>query len=339
MNAVVESYYTDVVKAESDQKRQRLNKLESACSDKEQQIRDRRRELRNLAREFGTSADAATLTQRQQILLNELGLYRNELARREFEVGELASQLASQQALLDNLDNSEVSAQEVDFLLNSDPIARQLALELAMKKKEQSFNDMAVSRNSKARSKYAERYDRELQMLQEEYDAKVEEVQQKVRQRKRSLIMADIVKYQTSHDVKKQQYKALANKVKELKAQASKFGGSTVDIEMQRSDLKRSEMILAELNSEREKLRVELQNTPRITVRETAEDPVTPSGQFVRTALTFLAMLGSFCCPAVALTLWDAQSRRINTADDVAKGLRCRLSVRCRSFRRASFAS
>lgn len=321
VNAVVDSYYTDVVKAETDQRRARLNKLETACSDKEQQIRDIRRELRNLATQYGTT-EAETITQQQQNVINELSLYRGELARREFETGELSVQLAAQKALLDNLDNNEVPADEVDFMMNTDPIARELSIELARKKQEQTYNDVAVSPKSKTGNKFAERYSRELQMLQEQYDQKVKEIKEKVRQRKRSLIMADIVKLETSFDVKKKQYEALTKKYDDLKEKASKFGGTTVDIEMQRADLKRSEVILAELNAEREKLKVELQNAPRITVREPAEDPVTPSGGLKRKALTLFAMLIAFCFPAVALTLWDTQSRRINTAEDVSKGLR-----------------
>jgi capsular exopolysaccharide synthesis family protein len=41
----------------------------------------------------------------------------------------------------------------------------------------------------------------------------------------------------------------------------------------------------------------------------------------MRVLLTLMAAGGIFCCPAAVIVLWDTQSRRINTSDDISRGL------------------
>ena len=91
---------------------------------------------------------------------------------------------------------------------------------------------------------------------------------------------------------------------------------------MLRENLKQLEAVYSELNNRREKTKVELKSAPRITLFEKAEDPLMPSNGMFRAMLTALAMLAAFCCPAAVVILWDAHTRRINTADDVSQGLR-----------------
>ena len=181
VNSVVDSYLTDVVKVEDDQKRQRLSHLETACAEKEQQIRNTRSELKNLAQSYGTS-DSQQLTEVQKLMLGDYVLYHQEEAKRQFEAAELESQLAAQEALLKSVDTCEAPADEVDMMLNNDPVTRELQLQLAFKKREQMMNQGAVV---PVKNKYAQKYAQELDGLQREYDAKVDEAKKKVRQRKR----------------------------------------------------------------------------------------------------------------------------------------------------------
>ena len=320
VNSVVDSYLTDVVKAERDQRQQRLNKLESACAEKEQQIRNTRQELRNLALSYGIGADSEAVSERQKLIIGEYGLYRQALAKMEFDLGELQAQLASQQAMLQNTDSMDVPAELVDAMVNADPVAKTQSMELAMKKQEQILTDAAVSPGSKNR--YVDRYSRELKKLQDAFDLKVEEIKKKLRDRSHNQLASDVLRLQRQLDVKQKQYGELEKHVKQLKDEASKFGSSTVDIEMLRADLKQSEMVYSSLNNEREKVKVELSSAPRIALMEKAEDPLVPSNRLQRLMMTAMAMLVAFCCPAVALVVWDVRSGRINTASDVSQRLR-----------------
>ena len=132
----------------------------------------------------------------------------------------------------------------------------------------------------------------------------------------------DLIKFRTSFNIKRQQCDVLMKQVDKLKEEAAKFGSSTVDIEMAKSNVKQLELVYQNLDNEREKVKVELNSAPRIVLSERAEDPLLPSNLLLRAALSVLAMLAAFCCPAVVVVLWDARTRRINTADDVSQGLR-----------------
>ena len=69
VNSVVDSYLTDVVKAEEDQKRQRLSKLESACATKNNKsaIRDGVEEPGSKLWNFGFP----TVTEVQKLMLGD----------------------------------------------------------------------------------------------------------------------------------------------------------------------------------------------------------------------------------------------------------------------------
>jgi capsular exopolysaccharide synthesis family protein len=319
VNAVVDSYITEVVNAEHEKKRQQYGKLETAHAEKDQQIRNKRQELKNLALSYGTSAEPEMIAQKQKLLTDELSLYRQELARRQFEAGKLECDLVAQQALQKNVDTAPVPAEEADLAVNADPVARQVSLELGLKKQDQMYNDTATSPNSK--NKYAVRYGRELEMLQKQYDGRLHELKEKIRERKHSVIAAEIIRLQTLLEITTKQQNEMAATVEKMTKVAQDFGGSTVDIEMLRSELRQSEMVLSELNEKLENARVELQSAPRVTLWAQAEDPVTPSNRMSRLALTLMVMMGTLCLPAVALTLLDVRTRRINTPDDVSKGL------------------
>jgi len=101
-----------------------------------------------------------------------------------------------------------------------------------------------------------------------------------------------------------------------------KTGIISVDVEMLRAELKNMEQLTANVNTEREKLKIDIRSTPRITLLEPAEEPLVPSNTVLRVVLVVLVCLVGFCCPAVVVALWDSRARRINTAEDVSKGLR-----------------
>jgi hypothetical protein len=55
--------------------------------------------------------------------------------------------------------------------------------------------------------------------------------------------------------------------------EAEKFGMSTVDIEMMRAEIKNSNAVLTEIATERERLRIEIRATPRVTLLQRADVP------------------------------------------------------------------
>jgi hypothetical protein len=103
------------------------------------------------------------------------------------------------------------------------------------------------------------------------------------------------------------QEKLAAEDLDKQRLNAEKFGNSSVDIEMLRSDLAYLDKIFASIADEREKLKVELDSTPRISVFQPAVSPKSPDpvfslpefdSRFRRNALVVLTVLAAALIPA-----------------------------------------
>ena len=319
VRAVVDSYIKEVVNVERDRKRERFSELERVCAAKEQDIRIKREVLKNLGQDFGTT-DTTTLNTRQRLVLEELSMYRSQQAKSLFETKRLQGELAAQKALLASVKNMAIPALEMDKIIQSDPVARQLGMELGWKKMDEVYTKDRIRENAK--SQYAGHISAEVQMLQQQYDMRVAELEQKARDKQRAEIEMEILRWETLLATTLEQQKAATQDIANMLAQARKFGDTTVDIEMLRADLMQQGALAVALASERDKLKVELRATARITPFGPVEKPIVPSNTMMRTALALLAVLGGFACPAIVITFLDIRAGRINTSDDVSKKLR-----------------
>lgn len=318
VRAVVDAYMTEVVNAERDQKRQRLSELDRAYVEKETEIRSKREDLKKLAEQLGTS-DTETLTLKQKIALEELTIYRQEMAKNQFELRRFQGELAAQKAILKSLESVDISDADVDLMVQSDPIARQLFIQLGWRKMDQVYTESAVVAGAKSR--YAERFQQDLKVMQEQFNARRVELVESVRQKKRSEIQSEMLRLEASITVLTEQASTLQSEVERQRKEAEKFGSSTVDIEMMRADIKNLDQVLGGVATEREKLKVEIRSAPRVTLLQRAEKPEVASNDMMRMAITVMAMLAAMCCPAGLIILWDSRAKRINTSTDVSKGL------------------
>ncbi len=194
VKAVVDSYLTEVVNVERDQKRQRVTELDSVCATKEDDLRKKRQEMRVLGLEAG-SVETEVLTVKNRLILEELAVARGELARTQTEMGKLRAGLAGEKALLKNADEAEVNAVELEMLVNSDPVARELGMELGYKKMDENYQLGAAKEGTK--TPYITRYHDQVKMLQDQYDAQVEKLRQKVREKQRTMIGEQIIQLET----------------------------------------------------------------------------------------------------------------------------------------------
>jgi capsular exopolysaccharide synthesis family protein len=70
-----------------------------------------------------------------------------------------------------------------------------------------------------------------------------------------------------------------------------------------------------------EKLRVELDSPPRVTLVKQASEPESEYLPGLRIALTVVAAMASFCLPVGLILWWDLRAQRVNSAAEVSKGL------------------
>jgi polysaccharide biosynthesis transport protein len=317
--AVVDAYLKEVVYAEQDLKRQRFNELDKAFNEQQTEVRTKREELKKLADQLGAS-EKETLTLRQKLALEELNMARNQLAQTQFELRKLRGELAAHQSLLKAADTNEANELDIEMAIQSDPIARQLSLDLSFQQMDQAYMQSAVVPSAKG--KYANRYEQQYSMMQQQYDERRQKLGDLVRQKKKSLVQADIDKAQGFVVVMAEQEQSLRQDVQRLQAEAEKFGSSSVDVDMMQSDIKNLDVMLMGVATERDKLRVEIRATPRITLLQKADVPEVPSNTMLHYGVTVLAMLAGLCCPVLVITFLDLRVKHINDCADVSQGLR-----------------
>jgi polysaccharide biosynthesis transport protein len=317
--AVVEAYLKEVVYAEQDLKRGRLGELDKAFGENETAVRAKREELKKLADQLGAS-EKETLTLKQKMALEELSSLRSQLMQAQFEVRKFKGELAAQQSLLKAMDAADTNDLDMEMAIQNDPIARQLSVELSFRKMDQFYMENAVV--SSMKSRYANRGQQDLEMLQKQYDTRRGELSEMVKQKKKSMVMADAEKAQGYLAVMTEQEQALRQDVQAKQIEAEKFGSSSVDVDMMQADIKNLDKLLMDVANERDKLRVEIRATPRITLLQRADVPEVPANTFVRMAMTIMAMLVASCCPAIVIMLLDFRAKHINDCSDVSKGLR-----------------
>lgn len=267
VDAVVDAYLTEVVNAERNLKQQRLNELDRAYAATERNIRERRQELKQLAEKLGTS-DTETLAVKQKLVLEELTIYRQETAKTRSDLWRLRGELAAQQALLKGVDSLDIE-DDVDILVERDPVARQLATELEWRQVDQGRTDGSGD----AKAGRAERRQKDLKAVEDQFDARRAKLAETVRKRKQAAVRAEIQRLETSIGVLTEQQKNLENESQQMRKDAEKFGTSSVDIEMMRADIKNLDTVLTSIVTEKEKLTVEMRMASRVTLLQRAEVP------------------------------------------------------------------
>ena len=266
VKAVVDAYLHEFVNTDVDRRRLRLAELDRAVSEKEQDIRARREELKKLATELGTST-TENLTLRQKLVLEELSLYRQELRKMQTDLrvatGRLAVQKTSLTADIEEIDASDPA---VESVARTDPIAREVFMELGWLRADKLHSQHPDSAAG----------EKAIKALQKSYDARLAELVPVVRQKMRAKREAEIRRTEAEIAVQKEQLKDLETQTQRKQQEAEKFGNSTVDMEMLLADIKNADYVLNLLASERDRLRVENRAAPRVILLQPAVKPETP---------------------------------------------------------------
>lgn len=313
VNAVVEAYRAEVVDVELNQRRQRLNDLERIYTEKENELRAKRSDLKRLAEQLG-AGEKENLSLRQQIALQQFAAFRSELINTQFKVMRLRWELKAKEAEAQRPATVEVTDVELEQFLRTDPVAIQLLQrdsELRQRRQEaQSVLTWRGSAEHLERSRGAE------ESTQRALAARRVELREELKRRKRAALQASIDQLKAEIAAGAEQEKQLLADAEQAKKLAESFGGSSIDVEMMRSEIALLEGLLKSVADEREKLNIEIRNRPRITLMHRADPPAAPDRDR-KPQLTVLAGLGGFFLPFLGIIWLDARSRRINSSGEV----------------------
>ena len=121
----------------------------------------------------------------------------------KWRIAEVTGELAAQKALLKGVDETPLSPAELDALVANDPIAKQLFLELGWRKRDSVYPDHPPGGGAKA-----ERFRKDLQIMQKQYDQRLGELRKKARENNRSHIAKEITKLEAELASLQEQHKA-----------------------------------------------------------------------------------------------------------------------------------
>jgi capsular polysaccharide biosynthesis protein len=297
VKAVVDAYISEAVNAEGAKKLQKLSELEKLSSEKEQELRKKREALWSMTEATGGSGTDVMSTE-QRLSLEELTFCRTEKARNAFEIGRLRAELAGQKTVVKDLDAVPADPVELEMLVNSDPRAQKLSVRL---------DEIAAKGGATSATEQAT-------VLQKQYDARVKELSQKVREKERAVATRKMIELEARLKNMEEVQEAATKDIHKKRRQAETFGRTSVGMEMLRAEIEHLDAVQRQITAEIEKLKVEINSAPRISVWEPAEVPLAPSNVISRMVLAAIAMLVAFCCVVGIVLFWRARIDRVKTA-------------------------
>ncbi|MBN2217315.1 MAG: AAA family ATPase, partial [Pirellulales bacterium] len=109
--------------------------------------------------------------------------------------------------------------------------------------------------------------------------------------------------------------------VAEMQAEFEKLGQSSVDLEMMRMELDNLQVVVNDIATRKQSLEVETKSQPRIRLLNRAEVPPAYDNFTLNAALAVFASLAGLSLPLASFVFLDIRKQRINSSEDVAKGL------------------
>jgi capsular exopolysaccharide synthesis family protein len=317
VGAIVDAYMNEVVDAERRRQQDRVSDLDRLYVEKETEMRTRRTEFKQLAEQLGTG-DTGALALKQQIALQQYAEARNDLSRIRSERQRAEDDLQGKLAWIKIVDSAPKHASDVDLMTAADPALARLSDQIA------EIDERLLVMRGKLKeplfSSVTEEYRQVRKGLVEKSAQRQEVLATRLQKAKRENQEPEIAQLQSRIEMLKAQEKAAAKDLEEQRIRAERFGNSSIDVEMMRSELQYLEKVLAPIADEREKLRVELRATPRIAVFQPAVAPRVPDDQS-RLGHTLFAGIASLVGTIYLILAWDVRKERINSLADLSRGL------------------
>jgi len=315
VNAVVNAYLTEVVEKELSERRERLNDLEKAATEVEEKVRQSRTRLKNYARSLGTG-DPETLALKQRIAVQEWADRQRQLDQVTFALWQAQGKAQALNAMIQYVGQRPIAKAELDQLLRLDPMARAMSEEYAYRKMDLGLTNSVVRPEAKLRS--VSRMTSNAAYAEQQLNEMAKQYTEDYREMKRTELAEELQSVQAEAASLQEQAKALATEVEQKKAAAESLGGPSVDVEMARADIESLQTVLSNTREEMERVRVELNTAPRVTLIQRAEEPETPANFYSRPVLTGLVLVLGFCLSGGAVLLWDVRQRLVSSSDDVS---------------------
>jgi capsular exopolysaccharide synthesis family protein len=323
VNAVTQSYLTEVVNVDRKQRGDRLAELDDIYTKSREKLRVKRELLKKRADEVGGS-DVSTLNHRQQSLLVTYAELKRQHALVKFELLRAEGKLASYKARGEQMANVVIADSTIKHLLDNDPAV--VTFQKTLLKIEDTLEKFRSAGALPNNSDVIQLQKRKVK-LEKDIADRQKEIRPKVVEELKAQAKEDynVGLAQLHEEVLPlaAQEKALATEVQTLAAEVDKIGSSSTELEMLRAELKQDEKILERVGNELEALQVELRSPPRVSMNQEAALQRRDSKRQI--AATVLAPILVALLVCFVVSWWEYRARRIHTTEEVISGLGMRL--------------
>ncbi len=330
VNAVTNTYIKEVANGDLNRRGQRRELLKKLSNGKFAELKSRRDALRKLAQKAG-SDDRQTLVLKQQYAIELVTGRRKELQEVQSEIRKLEAMIKIQRPeALQETAAPLVSNDDVARLIELDPEVSNLRAKLA-----------AASERLASEAAYTGRVARNsgmnpaLKTLRDEVELINKQLERKRRAIRPSVIQQLQTPLQTPQDdgqlvkggslqqrlaVDKELEASLQDDLKNLSHMDQVLTDNTLDLQDNKEEFKQIEDAAGKIALEVEKLDVELQAPPRISLIENAVPPSTRNVKIWYTMFGVIT-LGSFLGTLFAIAFLELRTRKVDSADEVVGDL------------------
>jgi len=317
VKAVVDSYERNVVTVDDTRRKQRLTELDDLYRNATETLRAKRTTQKNLAETLGTS-DRKGISLKQQVAMEQFSEYQRQLMRTQFELRRAKGELDAHKAVLQAIANMPLTSFELDQYARTDPLYRQIAEELSLRRLDRAYTEANIKPGSKSR--YIERFRTDAEMVQAQFEELTRELSEGVRRIKAAEIEREMLKKEAEVASLQEQEVELAREVQRKKEEAERLSASSVDLDMVLTEIENAENVLKVVAEERERLAAERRAPKRIDVFQQPERPTAQSLPGIRIALAIAASLAAMCIPLGVLIVRDRAAQVVSSAEDITRG-------------------
>jgi len=325
VNTIKAVYIDEVVNREHKRRLERFDRLKTLKEQYAETLKTKRQNLRKLAESAGSN-DRETLALKQQFALEHQAAIQKELLEVQSERRKVEAELEAmgQDVDADPEAEPQITEAEIWMAIEADPSVAQLRGQLAEAEAEwkRAVEHLKrVSRNYRT-DPSLRRYHNAVEHAQQALAERRRELRplviQRLRQSDRPRSRADEVRQQRVmlQDLESR----LESELEQFKEGTRELNVNTLDLQAVQDEIEQIESTADTIAKEVEALNVELQAPKRVT---TLEDAVAPRDKDEKKRYMMIAMatLGAFGASLLGVSFLEFQTRKVNSADEVALGL------------------
>jgi capsular exopolysaccharide synthesis family protein len=321
VDTVREAYMQKIVNKERAERMGTLTQLEETYTEYQENLRKKEQELRKLAKAVGSS-DLPTVAIKQQLAAERLGIAQRELRQYQADIRTLRYRSEDLKTREEGLATWQAPDTAIEAQLQKSPVVVPLLEEIAQHERDfarakQVADDMVLRRyrlkidaaRAKLDTARAEVRPMVVRELRDEYGRRLQAGILDTKER-----LEAVTKIEAT----------LRDEVKQLEQETSSLNVGSLDVELLRREVARSEAIVKNLGDQKEALKVELKARPRVQVLE--EAVISPThNEKKRIVVTLGAALGTLVFICWATAFHEARLRRVSKPEDVSRGLGIKL--------------